>query len=84
MENNLNSEEATKVIFSLVVPKLSKDGKHQTGSITIETKEFKGSKFVQLTQEKFPFRGQIGKITCVTFDPSNQEIRDAILEAIDK
>ena len=77
MEKN---EVQTEVLYSKSIPKISKKGM-PVGSLKVETKTFNDSKFIQLSQEKYPFGDKPGKRAFVTIDPSDKSVREAIAEA---
>lgn len=75
-EDTSKSEE----IYTKTIPKMTRDGAHQVGSLLIELKVYEGYKFVQITQEKLPFGDKPGKTSWVTLDPSDKRVREALSE----
>lgn len=73
----------TTVLSSITIPKRTQDGRRQIGALTIEVKVCRGYKFVQLTQEKYPSRTQLGKIQCVTLDLMNPKVKEEIIKAFE-
>lgn len=77
------TEEKTKeskTLFSKVVHKKLDNGAI-TQSHTIEAKEFDGTQFIQITQDKMPFGNQPAKRSWITLDPKNNELKSAIIDA---
>lgn len=78
-----NNPVRSEVLYSKIISKHDKTGKYFVGSLKIEIKQLLEAKFIQLTQEKAGFAGSPSKISTLTLDLSNKEVRDSLIEAID-
>lgn len=79
--------QKSEVLFSKVINKSSKSGRH-VGSLTVSTEVFDETKFVKIKQVKEAFGTpntagyKARSEQWITFDPDNEEIKDALEEAM--
>jgi hypothetical protein len=82
---SINAEEETKslTLFSKVINKSGKDGRVYS-SVSIQTKVFRDTKFIQITVDKASYGNKPGKRNTITLDPKNEEVKEALLTAYKK
>ena len=73
----------SEIFYSKIIPRFDKTGKYQVGTLKFEVKELLRARFIQITQEKLGFAGAPSKVSCVTFDYSDSEIKKILQEALD-
>lgn len=82
MINQNRGSGETKVLSTKVINNEGKYGRVNS-AITIEVKEYNGHKFIQLTQDKYPYGNKPASRTSLTLNSGNDNLKQSLIEAFE-